>query len=280
MLEGNQLYVSYRGKPVLEGLSLSVERGEIVGIVGPNGAGKTTLLRVFGGLLRQTQGQLRLGGTVAALLEQPSFYLDMTGRSNLEYYLGRSLTAVERLEAPFGLTDALELPVRKYSMGMRQKLGLLLTLWKAADCILLDEPTVALDLPAVKELQQHLRRRTDACVLIASHDFSSLQALCTRVLVLAEGRIVRSMSMAHCRLQIYCIRFAAPLSGEARVIAAAKGRLLSDYVLEVPATEESIGSIIGLLVKKGAQLCEVRPARSMLEQLYGAVMAGEGADGS
>ena len=132
-------------KKVLDNINAAFEKGEVVGIVGPNGSGKTTTLKLFSGMIFPQKGNITLSGNVRAMLEQPSFYEDLCGIDNLEYFLKRTITEQEIQEAPFQCAEYVRTPVKRYSMGMRQKLALWMMFLSDADILLLDEPTVALD---------------------------------------------------------------------------------------------------------------------------------------
>ena len=173
MVSVDNVYKSYGRKKVLNGANLQIKQGEIVGIVGANGAGKTTLIKLISKLIYPTKGEIELNDhSVAALVEQPAFFLDLTGRENLEYFLDKKVTTEVIENAPFGCEEFINLSVRKYSMGMRQKLALWMVFLAESDYILLDEPSVSLDINAVEELDKLLvEKKKDRGILIASHNF-------------------------------------------------------------------------------------------------------------
>lgn len=192
----------------LEDLSLRVEEGEVFGFLGPNGAGKTTTIRLLLGLLAPSGGaatvlghRVTLGGAawraeLGYLPGEVAFWPQLTGRVTLDF-LGRlsrrpavdQAALLERL----GLgEDALRRPVRTYSDGMRQKLGIVQALQCRPRLALLDEPTKGLD-PLVQEAFQALiaeAGRSGTTVFVSSHVLSEVERLCDRVAMLREGRLV------------------------------------------------------------------------------------------
>ena len=195
-----------QGVTVLDKLNLTLESGKIYGIKGKNGSGKTMLLRALAGLIYPTAGSLLIDGTplekghfppsVGVLIETPSFVPNRTGLSNLleiseikglisDQTVARALQAV-------GLDPKDPRPVRKYSLGMRQRLGIACAVMERPSLLLLDEPVNALD-PAGVEMACRLfdgTRRHSAIVVIACHDSEELEGLFDERIDLSDGRIV------------------------------------------------------------------------------------------
>ena len=194
----------------VDGVSLEVERGSIVGLLGPNGAGKTTLIKSVLGMVLPDEGTVRLLGTdvhadprtaharVDAMLEGArNDYWRLTVRENLRYFAtvsgvdpdsvaDRHERLLERLE----LAEWADTPVRKLSRGMKQKVSLASVLAGGADVVFLDEPTLGLDVESSRTLQGELRRLAEEeglTVLISSHDMGVIETVCDRVLVMSEG---------------------------------------------------------------------------------------------
>jgi heme exporter protein A len=196
--------------PVLDGVDLTVEAGELVVLLGANGAGKTTLLRVLATLLRPSGGTLTLFGEDAArrppasrrrvghVGHESACYPDLSGRENLEFYAelhavpdaGRR---IDDLLSWAGLESAARRPVRVYSRGMVQRLALARALLHGPELLLLDEPFSGLDPAASARLETLLGdlRRSGHAIVLSTHDLERLAALATRVAILHRGRIAR-----------------------------------------------------------------------------------------
>lgn len=215
---------TYGTRVVLSGVSLSVARGEMVGVVGPNGGGKSTLLGLMSGLLRPTEGtvtvcgieahalSLTAAGLVGLVTARPGLYPLLTGRENLRHFgglFGLSPREVDEKAEPLadalGLTDGFDARVGRASTGTQQKLSLIRALLLSPRLLLFDEPTANLDPLAAGVLFTEVRRRADqglACVLV-THDLSGAEAVCDRAVILDVG-IKRELRLTDRR---------APLSG-------------------------------------------------------------------
>ena len=196
----------------VDGLDLTVERGELFGFLGPNGAGKTTTIRMALGLIHPSGGTIEvLGSTVTAsggplelvgaLVEEPAFWSYLSGRRNLEAFAragsGRAdvrtrLDRIDEVLHTVGLTDAADKRVKQYSQGMRQRLGIGLALLGDPQLLMLDEPTNGLDPSGMREIRGLLRRLADGgtTIFISSHLLSEVEAMCDRVGVMARGKLV------------------------------------------------------------------------------------------
>ena len=208
----------------LSGLNLTVSAGELLGIVGPNGGGKSTLLLLMSGLLRPTEGTVRVCGIEAHALSltasvhvglvtaRPGLYPLLTGRENLQHFaglFGLSPREVDEKAAPLisalELTTGIDERVGALSTGMQQKLSLIRALLLSPKLLLFDEPTAHLDPIVSRVLYAELRKRADsglACVLV-THDLPAAEAVCDRV-VLVDGKIKRELKLTDHR---------APLTG-------------------------------------------------------------------
>ena len=210
-LEVAGVHVALQGKPVLRDLSCSLADGECRAVVGLNGAGKTTALRVILGMLRPTAGRVLLYGRdiastsrdvwrqVGHLVETPFSYPELTARQNIEAAArlhgadpGHTGRAVERMSEVLALTGWLDVPVRRLSLGTRQKVGLVGALAHEPNVVVLDEPTNGLDPLAVVGFRELLREVTGrgGAVLVTGHHFDELTRLADRVEVLHRGRII------------------------------------------------------------------------------------------
>ena len=198
----------------LDDLSFSINKGEVVGFLGPNGAGKSTAIKILCNLVRPTAGSIWLNGSsivaqtdaehrrgMGVIVEAPKFYPHLSGRRNLEllariYHLPQS--RVTELLAEVGLTDRQEERFGRFSMGMKQRLGLAAVLLNEPSLIILDEPTTGLDPVGTRQIHDligSLTRDRKVSVLLCSHILSEVEVLCGRALVLHEGRLILDQSL-------------------------------------------------------------------------------------
>jgi ABC-2 type transport system ATP-binding protein len=196
----------YGPQVAVDGLTFSLDRGMITGFLGPNGAGKTTTLRVLLGLAEPTAGTALVFGrryaqlehparTVGAVLESDDFYPGRSGRNHLRVLAlaaGISFSRVEEMLGAVRLVSAAARPVRSYSMGMRQRLGLAAALLGEPKLLILDEPINGLDPAGVHWLRTFLRGFAErgGTVLISSHVLAEVAQTVDRVLIINEGRLL------------------------------------------------------------------------------------------
>lgn len=194
---------------VIDGINIEINPGEIVGLLGPNGAGKTTLMKLIVGLSKKSKGQILINdynidtefelamNNVGALIEHPMFYEQLSGLNNLIYYsnmLQEKITNADiiNLLKEVGLYENKDMKVRKYSLGMKQRLGIAKALLGNPKLVILDEPTNGLDPMGIKELREFLKRYTkdDNSVIISSHLLSEIELLCDKVAIINDGRLI------------------------------------------------------------------------------------------
>ncbi|WP_351234254.1 ABC transporter ATP-binding protein [Streptomyces sp. NPDC002133] len=198
---------------MLEGINLTVEAGETVGLLGLNGAGKTTLMRLMTGLVSADSGDIRLFGEplpmrprqlarVGAALDAPAFYRWTTGRAMLRILLdtsglqdrGRIARCLDRV----GLSGAADRRIGAYSQGMRQRLAIAAALLKQPDLLILDEPTNGLDPEGLRMVRRVVAEEASrgAAVLVSSHQLDEIQRVCDRVIMLSRGRVAAAGTLA------------------------------------------------------------------------------------
>lgn len=162
-----------KGRPIVQNITFQIAPGTIFGLLGPNGAGKTTLIKMIVGMAKPTSGDIRIDGysvksnyeeaaaRVGSVVENPSFYEHLTGYQNLKYLGGfHSHVSKERIEEIVQLVDltgSIHKPVKTYSLGMKQRLGLAVALLHDPEFLILDEPTNGLDPQGIIDLREHLQ---------------------------------------------------------------------------------------------------------------------------
>jgi ABC-2 type transport system ATP-binding protein len=193
------------GVVAVDHLSFSVERGEVCGMLGPNGAGKTTSLRVLLGLVRPTSGSVALPDMrrVGVMIEQAAFVPYLTGEQNLRLWWksGGGHWPAPGLDLALdiaGLGPAVERPVKTYSLGMHQRLGLARALLNQPEVLILDEPTIGLDPQEMRSVRALLRRVANegVTVLLSSHLLAEVEEVCTQVVVMDRGKLVAEGTVA------------------------------------------------------------------------------------
>ncbi len=224
VIETQDLVKRYGDVVAVDHLNLRLEQGEIFGLLGPNGAGKTTTILMLMGLTEPTAGSVRVLGydpvrqpiavkrVVGYLPEHVALYDDLSARENLLYTADlnglplaeakpRIAYALERV----GLAEVADRPVREFSHGMRQRLGIADVLVKKPRVVILDEPTLGLDPEAVNQLLDlilAMTREENLTVLLSSHQLQQVQRICTRVGIFVKGRMIAQGTIAQLAEQL------------------------------------------------------------------------------
>jgi len=213
LLVVDSVWKRFGDKVVLKDVSLVVHSGEVVGLLGPNGAGKTTLLRIISGVLKPDQGTVSIKGfnpidsrarkLIGFCPQEPGLIPDLTGFENMLFYArlqgldGKSVVnRIKELSGIVSLTDDIDRLVRKYSGGMKKKLGLAITLIHDPEILILDEPTTGMDPGVRREVWRIIEeeRKRGKGILIATHYMEEADALSDRVYIIDQGRIIASGS--------------------------------------------------------------------------------------
>lgn len=196
-------------KDIIKDLSLNIHRGEVFGLIGPNGAGKTTTIRMMVGLMKLSGGDVQILGKsiqtdykaavreVGAIVENPEMYPFMTGWQNLKHF-ARMIPGIteDRITEVIQLVG-LEKPINeksgRYSLGMRQRLGIAQALLHKPSVLILDEPTNGLDPAGIREIRQYIRRlatEDNVSVIISSHLLSEIELMCDRIGIIKNGELI------------------------------------------------------------------------------------------
>lgn len=188
----------------LHKVSISCGKGEILGLVGVNGAGKTTLFKILLGLVTPDGGKVEISGDgakkIGGIIEKPALYPYLNAQDNIRLFAKMqganfSKTAIKASLEQVGLALNRKDPVRNYSMGMKQRLGIAVALLNNPSCLLLDEPFSGLDplgIEALKQLILDLTERTRMSILISSHIIDVLSTVCNKLSIIHNGEIIQT----------------------------------------------------------------------------------------
>jgi ABC-2 type transport system ATP-binding protein len=291
ILQTEALTKRYGRRTVVDSLSLSVERGDIFGFLGQNGAGKSTLIRMALGLVRPTRGRIRLFGQdmpkhslkarrrVGAIVEAPAFYENFSGWDNLRILAAMSGGAShKRIEEVFILVDLRDRasdPVRTYSHGMRQRLGIAQALLPHPDFIILDEPTDGLDPQGIREVRLLLPRLRDEfglTILLSSHLLHEVERVCNAVAIIDKGRLLYQGSIQSLiteekllKITVEPLEDAYQLLRHEPLLSVSRNGSQSLYV-RLPS--EHIPHVNSLLVANNIRVMELTPQRATLEEVF------------
>ncbi|MDY0410431.1 ABC transporter ATP-binding protein [Virgibacillus soli] len=196
-------------REIIKGLSFSIQKGEVFGFIGPNGAGKTTTIRMMVGLIGITSGDVKILGNsiktnykqaireVGAIVENPELYPFMTGWQNLMHFArmtpGVTKERVNEVIKLVGMEKPIHEKVGRYSLGMRQRLGIAQALLHQPSILILDEPTNGLDPAGIREIRQYIRKiaiEENVAVIISSHLLSEIEQMCDRIGIIKHGELI------------------------------------------------------------------------------------------
>lgn len=196
-------------KPIIKGLDFEIRAGEVFGFLGPNGAGKTTTIRMMVGLIDITEGDVLIEGKsiktdfkgaiqhVGAIVENPEMYPFLSGWKNLKQYArmveGVTDERIKEVVSLVGLEKAIHEKAGRYSLGMRQRLGIAQALLHGPSILILDEPTNGLDPSGIREIRKYIRNlaeKENVAVIVSSHLLTEIELMCDRIGVIKNGELI------------------------------------------------------------------------------------------
>lgn len=291
---------SFGRKKVIDNVSFEIYPGEVFGFLGPNGAGKTTMIKMIMGFLSMDEGSVEIDGfdrekhyekamgSIGGIVENPEMYKDMTGRENLRMYARlQSRIPKERVEEVLtivGMQDRANDKVRKYSLGMKQRIGVAQAMVHKPRVLILDEPTNGLDPAGIRELRDiliKLAHEEQVAVMVSSHLLAEMQMMCDRVGIIDKGRLLDIKTMEELRnlsggASTQRIKVSRP--SEASEILKGLGfdkiANITDSEMDVQVNANDIPRIVKALVDGGFDISGVRLLESSLEDAFLRITGG------
>ena len=283
LLECINLCKSFGKKQILKNVSFSINEGDILAFIGPNGSGKTTTIKLILGLQKIDSGEVLINGLditknfedairkVGAIVENPDSYMYLTGWQNLrliaDYYGNISDEDINELVKYVGLESRINDKVNKYSLGMRQRLGIARALLNKPNILILDEPTNGLDPEGIKDLRVLLKRlASDGMgILISSHNLAELESFCNKVCIIDNGTIIESSEVTTLKNNENIVMFKV---SDTTKIDIKDIFDVNKTSFKVSASKEDIAKIIKKLVKDGIDIYEVKNEELTLEEAF------------
>lgn len=298
ILEIKHVTKKFGKKTIIDDMSFSVEPGEVYGFLGPNGSGKTTIIKMIMGLLKITKGQILVDGhdvekdyekaaeVFGGIIENPEMYGELKGITNLKVFstLYPNVTdeSIQKIVQTVGLKDRINDPIKKYSLGMRQRLGLALALVHTPRLLILDEPTNGLDPKGIKELRDILRSlaKQGTAVFISSHLLSEMELMCDKVCIIDKGKVIEIKDLRKSKVEsvdeatgteIY--EFMYETDNDEKAFELAKALKLNcekdkENRLIVHATKKEVARLTKNLVENDINVFIVNIVSKSLEELY------------
>lgn len=288
ILKCENLNKKFGKKQILKNVSFEMQEGDILGFIGPNGAGKTTTIKLILGLQNITEGKVRINDfdvekqftkaikKVGAIVENPDLYMYLSGNENLRLianlYQGIDQTRINEVVRLVKLENRIHDKVSKYSLGMRQRLGIAQAILHRPNLLILDEPTNGLDPEGIKEMRElliDLAQKEKMAILISSHNLAELDNFCNKVCIIKNGQIIETSDLSRIKkeagknfklLEVEDSKKVQKLFPEAI--------LINKNQIKIQLEKEQIPELIQKLVENQIKIYEVKTEEKSLEQAF------------
>lgn len=289
ILKCENLHKHIGKKEILKGISLEVNSGDILGFIGPNGAGKTTTIKLILGLQNISSGSVEINGfnikknfekaieRVGSIVENPDLYMYLSGYENLKLisnlYKNVDKSRIDEVVKLVGLENRIKDKVSKYSLGMRQRLGVAQAILHKPNLLILDEPTNGLDpegIKSMRELLVKLATEENMAILISSHNLSELENFCNKVCIIKNGVIVETSSIADVKKEVSngCHIFEVDNVKEAQNIFENNAIIIDEHKIKVFIEKENIPDLVKKLVMKNIKIYSIQEDILTLEDAF------------
>ena len=288
IVKTDNLSKKYNDKYALNNCSLTVNRGDIYGIIGKNGAGKSTLMKILCGITEKTQGDYELFGgknlsegrkKIGAILENPTLFGNLTARDNLRYFaIQKGITNEDTIKKALelvGLNYDDGKVVKNYSVGMKQRLAISVCLLGEPELLILDEPINGIDpkgIVEIRDLLKSLNKENGVTIIISSHVLPELENLVNKIAIINDGQVIDKLSLddLHSRDFNYIEIYTSDIN---RTVEILKEQEISKIDIQngrirVKENIEDSSEVVSLLVNNGIKVYEIFRKEETLEEFY------------
>lgn len=276
----------------ISNVSFSLNERDILGFIGPNGAGKTTIIKSILGLYKIDSGKIEINGydlekdfvkaisNVGAIIENPDLYSYMTGYENLMiaakiYDIKKE--RVNQIIKLVGLENKINLKVSKYSLGMKQRLGIAQSILHNPKILILDEPTNGLDPSGIIELNNLLLELSKGgmSIIISSHILSELETICNKFCIVNEGKIIYKKTIDKLKKEQQISEYIFEISDIEKIKNKLKYEKVDSKHIKIKTTKNNINDIIKKLLENNIQIYEIKAENLSLESIFLNTIRGE-----
>lgn len=287
ILKIKNLNKSFGKKKILKNVSFNVNEGDILGFIGPNGAGKTTTIKMILGLQSINSGTVTINGydikknfekaidKVGTIVENPDLYMYLSGYDNLKLisnlYKNVDKKRIDEVIKIVKLETRINDKVSKYSLGMRQRLGIAQALLHKPNLLILDEPTNGLDPEGIKELRDIIKRlatKEKVGVVISSHNLSELESFCNKIVIIKNGEIVETNELKKVKNIEESYIFEVDKISKISKILEEKIEKINDNSFKIHINKENIPEIIKKLIENDIKIYTVKEEEISLEDAF------------
>ena len=288
ILECRSLCKNFGKKQILKDVSFEIKEGDILGFIGPNGAGKTTTIKLILGLQSITSGKVYINGynvekeftkaikKVGAIVENPDMYMYMSGYDNLKLvsnmYKGIGTKRIDEVVKLVKLENRINDKVSKYSLGMRQRLGIAQAILHKPNLLILDEPTNGLDPEGIKEMREllvSLAKNEKMAILISSHNLAELDNFCNKVCIIKNGEIIETSEISAIKKDIDHEQFIIEIENTKGINKIYKeAEIVNDKVFKINVKKENVPDLIEDMVKHNIKIYGIKEDEKSLEDAF------------
>lgn len=288
ILKCENLYKNFGKKQILKNVSFELYSGDILGFIGPNGAGKTTTIKLILGLQGITEGKVTINGynierqfekaieKVGAIVENPDLYMYLTGYENLKLisnlYDSIDKNRIDEVVKLVKLEKRINDKVSKYSLGMRQRLGIAQAILHKPNLLILDEPTNGLDPEGIKEMRElliNLAKKEKMAILISSHNLAELDNLSTKVCIIKNGEIIETSDIESIKKESKEDYQVFEVDNTEKIKSILKSAIILDERhFKIDIQKGEIPEIVKLLVKEEISLYKIQKEEISLEKAF------------
>lgn len=289
ILKCENLKKQVKNKVIVENISFSMNKGDVVGFIGPNGAGKTTTIKLILGLIKLTEGKVYIDGydiqknyikameKVGAIVETPDLYMYLSGYDNLKLtannYKNITKKRINEVIKMVGLENRIKDKVSTYSLGMRQRLGIAEAIINNPELLILDEPTNGLDIEGTIEIRNLIKELSNEgiAILISSHNLTEIDNLCNRIIAIKNGKIITNDTIDNFKTfsnETTYILELDHLDNLEQVILTHKYETISKNKIRIYISKEEITNLMENLIKNKYQIYSMQEEKLTSEQAF------------
>ena len=288
ILECKNLCKTFGKKQILHNVSFEIKKGDILGFIGPNGAGKTTTIKLILGLQSITNGKVLINGydvekeftkaieKVGAIVENPDMYMYMSGYDNLKLvanmYKGITTRRIDEVVKLVKLENRINDKVSKYSLGMRQRLGIAQAILHNPNLLILDEPTNGLDPEGIKEMREllvDLAKKEEMAILISSHNLAELDNFCNKICIIKNGEIIETNEITAIKKDIEHQQFIVEIDNTKDIKKLySEATIVNDKIFKISMKKENVPNLVINLVNNNIKIYEIKEDEKSLEDAF------------
>ena len=288
ILKCESLNKSIRRKKIIKDVSFEIKEGEILGFIGPNGAGKTTTIKLILGLQKLDSGTIEINGynvktnfekaieKVGTIVENPDLYMYMSGYDNLKLvanlYKGIDKKRIDEVVKLVGLENRIKDKVSKYSLGMRQRLGIAQAILHKPNLLILDEPTNGLDPEGIKHIRdliKELAEKEKMSIMISSHNLSEIENVCNSVCIIQNGEVIEETGIEEIKKEALNGEYVLEVDDTEKTISVLENaEKINETKILIKTQKEQIPEIVNKLVKNKIKIYEIVQKEISLEEAF------------